>query len=60
MMLKPCEIVYVKKANGWKWRSLPESGAAKAQMSDETFPLFYDCVSAARARGYNPPVMKCS
>ena len=58
MLLKPCEIIYVKKAKGWKWRSLTEPGAGKIETSEETFQLFYDCVSAARARGYNPPV-KC-
>lgn len=58
MLLRPCEIIYVKKSNGWKWRRLTEPGAAKAQVSEETFQLFYDCVTAARARGYNPTV-KC-
>ena len=61
-MLKPCEIIYVKQAKGWKWRSQSEPGAEpgahQTQTSEETFELFYDCVTAARARGYNPPV-KC-
>jgi hypothetical protein len=57
-MRKPCEIIYVKEAKGWKWRRLTERGTAKAPASDETFQLFYDCVSAARAHGYHPPV-KC-
>ena len=53
-MLKPCEIIYVEKVRGWKWRSVTKPGATKAPFSEETFPLFYDCVSAARASGYNP------
>ena len=57
-MHKLCEIIYVKNAHGWKWRGLTESGAAKAPMSEETFELFYDCVTAARARGFNPN-MRC-
>jgi hypothetical protein len=56
MLPKACEIIYVKEAKGWKWRRLSEPGTAKAQLSDETFQLFYDCVSAARARGYKPTV----
>ena len=59
MLAKPCEIIYVKKANGWKWRSLTEPRAAETAMSEETFALFFDCVSAARALGYNPPTVKC-
>ena len=55
MLLKLCEIIYVEKA-GWKWRRLTEPGVAKAEVSEETFQLFYDCVTAARARGYNPNV----
>ena len=56
MLIKPCEVLYVKQAKGWKWRRVTEPGAAKAPMSEQTFELFYDCVSAARARGYNPTV----
>jgi hypothetical protein len=48
----------VKSAKGWQWRSLSEQEVAKRQKSRETFPLFYDCVTAARAEGYNPNV-KC-
>lgn len=53
-----CEIIYVKKADGtgWKWRAI-ESARSPA-VSDQTYPLFYDCVRAARARGYEPNV-KC-
>jgi len=53
-----CEIIYVKSAKGWKWRTrtLSERAEAKPKTSEETFPLFYDCVSAARAKGYQPNV----
>lgn len=49
-----CEIIYVKHqtGNGWKWR--PITGRPAAEPSKETFALFYECVSAARAKGYNP------
>ena len=51
-----CEIVYVrqKNASGWKWR--PLSGDAPCK---ETYPLFYECVMAARASGYGPANLKC-
>jgi len=51
-----CEIIYVKKPDGtgWKWRTLdPE---AKPKVSEQTFDLFYDCVRAARSKGYEPNV----
>jgi hypothetical protein len=53
-----CEIIYVKSkdGNGWKWR--PVSKDAKRKPSAETYPLFYDCVAAARAKGYTANV-KC-
>lgn len=47
-----CEIVYVKPANGWKWRLLPVENRQEAVASDETYALFYECVIAARAKGY--------
>ena len=55
-----CEIIYVKdaQAKGWKWRALVEEGELRPETSAETFQLFYDCVSAARTKGYRPNV-KC-
>jgi hypothetical protein len=49
-----CEIVYVKDkaAKGWKWRSVSSSGAVRS--SEEVYGLFYDCVVAARAKGFTP------
>jgi hypothetical protein len=49
-----CEVIYVKheSGNGWKWR--PIVAEREAKPSEKTYPLFYDCVSAARASGYTP------
>jgi hypothetical protein len=49
-----CELIYVthKTGNGWKWRPIVAERDAKP--SEKTYPLFYDCVSAARASGYTP------
>ena len=57
----PCEIFYVPHAASfrWKWRHLSEDGSVKDE-SKESYALFYDCVCAARARGYKPPRIKCS
>lgn len=53
MSPKPlCEIIYVKSEKGWKWRALPNGGKPLPEPSKETYALFYDCVSAARRRGY--------
>ena len=51
----PCQIVYVKHetASGWRWQ--PVGGTA----SREVHPLFYECVVAARAHGYEPGNLKC-
>ena len=54
-----CEIIYVKDAKGWKWRALTGRSSPKWQSSEETFQLYYECVLAARARGYVPPAIKC-
>jgi hypothetical protein len=57
----PCEIFHVPHAASfrWKWRHLAEDGSVKDE-SKESYALFYDCVCAARARGYKPPRIKCS
>ena len=56
--MRECEIVYVKTDGtvGWKWRLVDDQGKPRA--SEETYELFYDCVSAARAEGLQPNV-KC-
>jgi hypothetical protein len=50
-----CEIIYVKEAKGWKWRTLAHDGE-KRETSAETYLLFYECVAALRARGYTSKV----
>lgn len=55
-----CKIVYVKHRgqSGWRWQGVTLQGDPKA--SDKTYPLFYECVMAARANGYAPtPELKC-
>lgn len=55
--MRTCEIIYVKKASGegWKWRALESDGKSGAQKpSEETFELFYECVTHARKNGYQP------
>ena len=53
-----CEIIYVKskQETGWKWRPISDDKARHA--SEKTYPLFYECVTAARANGYTPN-LKC-
>jgi len=55
-----CKIVYVKQGtkSGWRWQSLATDG--KARSSEQTYPLYYEAVSAARASGLTPsPALKC-
>jgi len=51
-----CEIYPVKYQNSfrWKWRHLAADGAVKE--STEVYPLYYECVVAARNCGYEPPL----
>jgi hypothetical protein len=50
--MRRCEIIYVHKAKGWRWRALAAGSVQEPETSAETFPLFYECVLAARAMGY--------
>jgi hypothetical protein len=45
-----CKIVYV--GTGWKWRAASSAGGTLS--SERSYGLFYDCVLAARAKGYTP------
>lgn len=49
-----CQVFYVRRGGekGWKWRPITAAGHGKA--SAETYALFYECVTAARANGYTP------
>ena len=56
-----CKIVYARRgqATGWRWQAV--SPAGEGEPSAEVYALFYDCVVAARARGYTPVTpLKCS
>ena len=54
--MQVCEIIYSIQAKGWKWRLLAERQRQRPVESEEAFPLFYECVTAARAKGYQPNV----
>jgi hypothetical protein len=56
--MRLCEIIYTqqKEGNGWKWRAVMDD--AQVKLSEKTYELFYECVTAARASGYNPK-LKC-
>ena len=50
--MRHCEIIYVLDPKGWKWRAISAENARNHETSTETFQLFYECVLAARAKGY--------
>jgi hypothetical protein len=58
MVTITCEIRHVKHKDsfGWKWRHIRADGTVKE--SAQTYPLYYECVTAARASGYEPQ-LKC-
>jgi hypothetical protein len=58
--MRRCEIIYFKDVMGWKWRTLGDGTGAKPETSDESFPLFYECVLAARAKGLRPELQRRS
>lgn len=51
---RKCQIIYVRErqGGGWKWRVVSSSGPVET--SERAFDLFYECVVAARERGYEP------
>ena len=56
--MKHCEIFHVpcQGSFAWKWRHQLTDG--RVIESKEKYLLYYECVSAALQRGYQP-VMKC-
>jgi hypothetical protein len=60
--MRECEIFHVQQKNGrtgWKWRAEAPDGSEL--VSSEVYELFYECVTAARAKGYSPvPALKCA
>jgi hypothetical protein len=51
-----CDIIYVQSGRGWKWRAIGADGRPASEACEETYQLFYDCLSAARALGYDQTV----
>jgi hypothetical protein len=51
-----CEIYPVDYQNTfrWKWRHVAADGSVEE--SREAFALYYECLVAARTRGYEPPL----
>jgi hypothetical protein len=53
-----CEIYPIvyknKKSFRWKWRHVAADGSIKE--SGEDYALYYECVVAARSRGYALPL----
>lgn len=49
-----CEIFYVRRQGRlrWKWRATASDGAT--DRSDEEYELFYECLAAARKKGFMP------
>lgn len=49
-----CEIIAIKHKDSfrWKWRHVGADG--DVEVSKESYPLFYECLSAARGKGYKP------
>jgi hypothetical protein len=49
-----CEIIAVKHKDSfrWIWRHVGPEG--DVDESKESYPLFYECLSAAREKGYRP------
>jgi hypothetical protein len=43
-----------KDSYRWKWRHVAADGSVEE--SSEAFSLYYECIAAARGRGYEPPL----
>ncbi len=56
--MRSCEIYHVpyKDSFAWKWRHVDERG--RVVESGETYPLFFECLSAARAKGFEPDLRR--
>jgi len=56
MRCEICPVEYKKSAKKnafrWKWRHVAVDG--RIEESFEDYELYYECVVAARARGYQP------
>ena len=49
-----CEIFYVRRKGKvlWKWRNTADDGSVDCP--EVEYPLFYECLSAARKKGFTP------
>jgi len=56
MRVMQCEIYSIRYENSfrWKWRHVAADGSIKE--SKDVYPLYYECVVAARSSGYSPPL----
>ena len=54
MAAERCEIFYLRRKGRlrWKWRATGRDGAIKCP--DDEYELFYECLSAARKKGFTP------
>ena len=52
--MQTCDIHHVKHEGSfrWKWRHVAADGTVKE--SAQSYSLFYECIVAARASGYEP------
>jgi hypothetical protein len=52
--MKACEIFHVPHKKGflWKWRAVLADG--RTVEPGESYTLYYECLAAARAAGYEP------
>lgn len=50
--MRPCEVIYMQDPKGWKWRGISAESARERETSIETFQHFYECMLAARTKGY--------
>jgi hypothetical protein len=57
--MQTCQIIYIKHKDSfrWKWRSVSAQGNVKE--SQQSYALYYECVMAARASGYQLE-LKCA
>ena len=55
--MQTCEIHPVKHEESfrWKWRHIRADGSVEE--SAQSYPLFYECVLAARESGYEPQLI---
>jgi len=52
--MKICEIYSVPHEKTWRWKWRPLEKGAHAAACDGEYQLYYDCLVAARASGYEP------